>query len=549
MQGVRINGIYICARCQRARARPSRHRSAAFDRRYVSNGSSPPKPEDGAQEEEKEQGALSRRLAQMSEESLETGGSTARKAVEEAGFSEDLKNELVEKIANASFRNQYSNAFAEANLPSNADKQTRDIAGAQAWTGTESTEDASLRMLMDAHKTLKGAPRMPSLRTPSRVDTGRPKERTPTGAKLLNARDRTSAYAFSKDPNMSEEERRKIREEMKHRLQPGAPAVPATIQGLTSLANERIEDAIARGQFKNLSGKGKKIERDYNASSPFINTTEYFMNKMIQKQEIVPPWIEKQQELLSIATKFRSRLRADWRRHMARMIASKGGSLERQTGLAEEYAIAEAHSNPSQKKIEQIHSVDDDGRVSQITLAGELKPSSDDGSALTETEIKVVEQEVSEEGKLQAPDEQVTVSTEQPAASTPAPDPPRAPTVAPFRDPQWEQTEGSYLRAAVENLNTLTRSYNLMAPNLAKKPYFSLERELNSCFADVAPTVADAIRERALAPKIKGVEVIGHRPGGVMDKFAMDRAAHVYDEQKPQYGFKEFWRDLFSSKS
>ncbi|KAI7521141.1 hypothetical protein KC331_g19892, partial [Hortaea werneckii] len=75
-----------------------------------------------------------------------------------------------------------------------------------------------------------------------------------------------------------------------------------------------------------------------------------------------------------------------------------------------------------------------------------------------------------------------------------------------------------------------------------------LERELQACYADVAPTVADAIRERALAPKIKGVESIGHKPGGVMDKFGMDRAAHVYDEQKPQYGFKEFWRDLFSKK-
>merc|ERR1712070_1204433 len=139
------------------------------------------------------------------------------------------------------------------------------------------------------------------------------------------------------------------------------------------------------------------------------------------------------------------------------------------------------------------------------------------------------EQQVAEDGTLKAPDEQVTVSAEQPKALKPEVEPTlRAPSVPPYRDPQWEQTEGSYLRTAIENLNSMTRSYNLMAPVLAKKPYFTLER--------------------ALAPKIKGVESIGHKPGGVMDKFGMDRAAHVYDEQKPQYGFKEFWRDLFSKK-
>ena len=87
-----------------------------------------------------------------------------------------------------------------------------------------------------------------------------------------------------------------------------------------------------------------------------------------------------------------------------------------------------------------------------------------------------------------------------------------------------------------------------MAPDLAKKPYYSLSRELASCFADVAPQVAAEIRERALAPALKGVEVIGHKPGGVLERFSMDNAAHVHDERRPQYGFKEFWRDLFTKK-
>jgi hypothetical protein len=88
-----------------------------------------------------------------------------------------------------------------------------------------------------------------------------------------------------------------------------------------------------------------------------------------------------------------------------------------------------------------------------------------------------------------------------------------------------------------------------MAPDLAKKPYFSLEREKLKCYADVAPQIRNSIRERALAPKSKGVEVIGHRAGSVLEKFSMDRASQVHDERKPQYGFKEFWRDLFAPKA
>ncbi|KAK3065899.1 hypothetical protein LTR53_017912, partial [Teratosphaeriaceae sp. CCFEE 6253] len=243
---------------------------------------------------------------------------------------------------------------------------------------------------------------------------------------------------------------------------------------------------------------------------------------------------------------FRARLRADWRRHVSRAIASGGGSLEQQMQLADEHAFAESLSNPHAKKMEQVNAVDDTGRVSQLTLVGELtpKPTSDD---TLELDIEIIEQLLDDHGNPKAPDAVAELAIEQPATS--APQPARSqPTVPPFRDPQWEHTEGSYLRTAVAHLNSLTRSYNLMAPDLAKKPYFSLERELRTCFADVAPGVAGAIRERALAPKIRGVEVVGHRPGGVLDRFSMDKAAQVHDERKPQYGFRQFWQDLFTPR-
>ncbi|EMC98113.1 hypothetical protein BAUCODRAFT_40846, partial [Baudoinia panamericana UAMH 10762] len=542
MRGVRWSGQHICARCLRARAQFAKPRGYSKVH-TASNAASPPATSEHGAGKQHNEGALSRRLEQLSEESLESGGKSAQKAVEDAGFSDDLRRRLQEKIADASFRSDNASALAEATLPSSAGRGTRDVAAARPWTGTENVEDTALRMLTDSHKPLRSPSRVSGLPLPAKVDTGRSSKTGGRGVRLASARDRSSHYSFLKDPNLSAEERDKLRAEMKARFQPGARSVPASIKGLASLANERIEDAIARGQFKNIP-RGQKIERDYNASSPFIDTTEYFMNKMIQKQEIVPPWIEKQQELVATASRFRRRLRTDWRRHVSRSIASRGGPLEQQLNLAKEYAYAEIYANPPKQQIERLNAVDDGGHLSQITLAGELRSQPTNGDA-TDLEFKMLEQKFDDDGNLRSPEQQVVVTAALPESVVHV-DTQRRPAVPPFRDPQWEETERSYLKTAVDNLNSLTRSYNLMAPDLAKKPYFSLDRELKAAYADVAPTVADAIRERALAPKIRGVEVIGHTPGGVLEKFAMDRAAHVHDDRKPQYGFREFWRDLFA---
>ena len=563
MQGIKRPAQHICARCLRVKS-SSPNGPIRYQQRFQSNATSPLKKDDDGEaeqprQEEKETGALSRRLAQMSEESIETGGKSAANAVKEAGFSEELKRQLEEKIAGSHFKNDNASAFAQVSVPSSAGQGSRHIAAAQPWTGTETTEDAALRMLTDAHKPIRSAPKIPGIRgPPSRIDTGRPvRQKNATGTRLANARDKTSMYEFSKDASLSESEKEKLRQEMKARFTQGARATPTTIQGLASLANERIEDAIARGQFKNLP-RGQKLERDYNASSPFIDTTEYFMNKIIQRQEIVPPWIEKQQEVVSTATKFRSRLRADWKRHVSRTISSRGGGLERQLQLAKEYAFAEALENPQKKKEEKINAVDASGHVSQITLAGELKATPVPEAAATanpedetsvENEIKVMEQTFNDDGTLRPPEEQITIAAEQPEIPVPpesVEQAPRKPTVPPFRDPDWQRTELSYHRAAIDNLNALTRSYNLMAPNLAKKPYFSLERELKACFAYVAPQVAAAIKDRAVAPRIKGVEVVGHKAGGVLERFSIEDRSKVYDDRRPEYGFKQFWKDLFT---
>lgn len=375
-------------------------------------------------------------------------------------------------------------------------------------------------MLDDSHKRLPGirAPRIPQ---PSNLRPS-PRKSTSTGERLASARDRTSIYAAALSNEMSEEERTQMRKELKERFSPGARPMPTTLQGLTSLANERIEDAIARGQFKNIPrGKGKQVERDYNASSPFLDTTEYFLNKIIQKQEIVPPWIEKQQELVKSVASFRGRLRNDWKRHAARMIASKGGSLKSQIRRAQAYALAEERVNPLQPKVENLSKIDSQGNLSTVTVQETpLQPSSAvalpaeasaeeeaQPAAPTNTSPIITNTETPAKAATSSPQTHpiITTTTTSPQTNSTSPHPsnpaqPVLPSPHPFRDPTWLTTESAYHTLALTTLNNLTRSYNLIAPQLAQKPYLSLSRELARCYADIAPLLADEIRVRAQRP-------------------------------------------------
>ena len=162
-----------------------------------------------------------------------------------------------------------------------------DTAMAKPWTGEESQEDTTLRMLTDAHKPLRG-----NLARRPDISRGANKDLRPTprvnkspSQRLAHARDLSSEYTLVKDLGLSEEESRQQVNIFMERFQPAGRPV-ATINALTSLADQRIEEARARGQFKNLP-RGKPLERDHNADSPFLNTTEYLLNRIIKKQEIV----------------------------------------------------------------------------------------------------------------------------------------------------------------------------------------------------------------------------------------------------------------------
>ena len=308
---------------------------------------------------------MTRRLEEATEAALATR--SGRRAVAEAGFSEELKERLYSKIADSQFREEHGAAITAAGLdprnmgsiPGAAGEGTRAVATGAPWTGEEAQADAVLRMLNDARKPLppelRGKPKIPS---PIPIDTRLRRDPIVSpGRRAANARERASAYTglglrAADTHGLSDEEKEAMKREFKDRFAPAARSMPATVAGLAELANKRIEDAIARGQFKNIP-RGKGVERDARADNPFVDTTEYIMNKMIKRQDIVPPWIEKQQELVKAARTFRSRLRNDWKRHAARTIASRGGPLQEQMGRAAEYARAEEVHNPRRRNADE----------------------------------------------------------------------------------------------------------------------------------------------------------------------------------------------------
>lgn len=223
------------------------------------------------------------------------------------------------------------------------------------------------------------------------------------------------------------------------------------------------------------------------------------MNNMIKRQALVPPWIEKQQALHTAAANFRARLRKDWTRHAVRMVVAASGSVDEQVRMAEGYALAEKGGK---------RGADISPGVKDVSQAPELSdPSPEKGS-----------QGVSQTG----------------------PSPP--PNLPPLRDPAWERQQLPYLTLAIAELNATARAYNLQAPDLAKKPYYALEREMASCFADVAGVLAREVV--GVGDVAEEVKVGKGRDRGVMWRIVGNRAI-VREERGPKYGFKELWRDVF----
>lgn len=99
----------------------SRPFSAASYRRQKSNPSSAETKQDGdakrADDEDENTGAMVRRLTQMTEDAMLEVGPSARRNIHHAGFSEDLKRQLEERVKAASFKSEHAAAHSILDMP------------------------------------------------------------------------------------------------------------------------------------------------------------------------------------------------------------------------------------------------------------------------------------------------------------------------------------------------------------------------------------------------------------------------------------------------
>ncbi|CAI2163855.1 4860_t:CDS:2 [Funneliformis geosporum] len=121
-------------------------------------------------------------------------------------------------------------------------------------------------------------------------------------SRILIAKDAATDYTINK----------KLCVESKNESQ---KVVPKSISGWNNLVESRIQEAMAAGEFRNLPYHGKPLPSDPNERNPYLDRTEFFMNRLVQRQGSVPAWIEYQKNVDREISLFRQRMRESWVRY------------------------------------------------------------------------------------------------------------------------------------------------------------------------------------------------------------------------------------------
>lgn len=78
-----------------------------------------------------------------------------------------------------------------------------------------------------------------------------------------------------------------------------------------------------------------------------------------------------------------------------------------------------------------------------------------------------------------------------------------------LRDPAWEQREQSYHDAAMNDVNSVVRKYNGVAPYAVRRPYYFRNVEVEKMYDDCAEDILKELERRAS----EGVDQVDGRPG------------------------------------
>lgn len=249
--------------------------------------------------------ALAERFSQILEQKLNE--SPAFKLDTDPKFKELKEKYDSEQLKNNEFSHKYQQQLGSLKNESvvNFNKHAKNIADTTVkgpWDGTESTLDSTLRMITD----LK----------PKEIRMEfKPKKDIKT--RLLKAKDDSLDYKINGSSTKETEDN--FREMYKEKLlgpsmllNSSSPNV--TLGLISSIAESKINEKINRqnGRFDDPSMdavRGKPLNRDHLINS---NDTNYFMNQILNKQDVLPPWVENQQSISTEIKSFRNNLEKVW---------------------------------------------------------------------------------------------------------------------------------------------------------------------------------------------------------------------------------------------
>ncbi|KAI8982554.1 hypothetical protein BDB01DRAFT_793162 [Pilobolus umbonatus] len=83
---------------------------------------------------------------------------------------------------------------------------------------------------------------------------------------------------------------------------------PISIDEMGIWSDEMIRSARARGEFDDLPGRGKPLKQDPVLNNPYVDRTEYFLNRILQRNGAAPPWVMMQAEVDTEVTTVKSQL-------------------------------------------------------------------------------------------------------------------------------------------------------------------------------------------------------------------------------------------------
>ncbi|SGZ06565.1 BQ5605_C031g10953 [Microbotryum silenes-dioicae] len=101
-----------------------------------------------------------------------------------------------------------------------------------------------------------------------------------------------------------------------------------SLRAWDGFVEDKVNQAIRNGLFKDLKGRGKPLKVDEAESNPFLPIEDRLINRVVKAQGAMPPWIELQQELQLNLSAFRNELRSAYTRRVTRML-SLAGNLSR----------------------------------------------------------------------------------------------------------------------------------------------------------------------------------------------------------------------------